>query len=185
MRIANDVVVSIDYTLRDGQGRVIDSSDGDEPLIYLHGQGQIVRGLENALVGRSAGDAFKVTVLPEDGYGARTTAGTVRVPTEDLPEGSAPEVGMELDAVGPDGEVTTLYVARVEKDAVMLSTDHPLAGMILCFDVTVRDVREASVDELAHGHVRGEHGAHDAAGNAGHDDDSAPHERDAAEPPRR
>jgi FKBP-type peptidyl-prolyl cis-trans isomerase SlyD len=127
----------------------------------LHGQGQIIEGLENALDGRQAGDAFKIVVSPKDGYGEKGNAGAVRVPKEGLPEGPEPEVGMELEAEGPNGDVVTLYVVGVEKDAVMLSTDHPLAGLTLHFDVTVREVRQASADELAHGHVHGPGGHHE------------------------
>ncbi|MEI8257339.1 MAG: FKBP-type peptidyl-prolyl cis-trans isomerase, partial [Deltaproteobacteria bacterium] len=174
MQITKNAVVSIDYTLRDDQGEVLDSSDGDEPLIYLHGQGQIIEGLENALDGRSTGDAFKITVSPKDGYGEKSATGAVRVPSEELPEGPAPEIGMELEAVGPNGEVATLYVVGVEKDAVMLSTDHPLAGVTLHFDVSIREVREASADEMEHGHVHGPGGAHYEHDHDDHDDDEGP-----------
>jgi FKBP-type peptidyl-prolyl cis-trans isomerase SlyD len=161
MRITKNAVVSIDYTLRDDEGEVLDTSDGDEPLVYLHGEGQIIEGLENALDGRVIGDAFKIVVSPKDGYGEKSTTGAVRVTIEELPEGPTPEVGMELEAVGPNGEVATLYVVGVEADAVMLSTDHPLAGVTLHFDVTIREVREASAEELTHGHAHGPGGAHD------------------------
>jgi FKBP-type peptidyl-prolyl cis-trans isomerase SlyD len=160
MRITKNVVVSIDYTLRDDEGEVLDSSEGDEPLVYLHGQGQIIEGLENSLDGRATGDAFKVTVAPKDGYGEKSTSGAVRVPREELPEGPDPEVGMELEAVGPNGEVATLYVVGVEDDSVLLSTDHPLAGVTLHFDVTIREVRDATADELSHGHAHGPGGHH-------------------------
>lgn len=159
MKIASNAVVAFDYTLTDDEGRVLDSSDGTGPLTYLHGQGQIVPGLENALEGRSIGERFSVVVQPSEGYGERNANHVLRVPREELPEGE-PEVGMELEAVGPNGEVATLWVVGVEDDEVLLSTDHPLAGVTLHFDVTVRSVREASAEEIAHGHVHGEGGHH-------------------------
>jgi FKBP-type peptidyl-prolyl cis-trans isomerase SlyD len=158
MKIGSNAVVSIDYTLRSDKGQVLDSSDGGEPLTYLHGQGQIIPGLEAALAGKSKGDALKVVVPPKDGYGERTPDSTVRVRREELPEGQEPEVGMELEAEGPDGESQQLWIVAVEKDSVVLSSDHPLAGETLHFDVTVRDVRAATEEELAHGHAHGEHG---------------------------
>ncbi len=161
MRITKNCVVSIDYTLRDDEGEVLDSSEGDEPLVYLHGEGQIIEGLENALDGKSTGDAFQITVAPKDGYGEKGTTGAVKVPRTELPDGPDPEVGMELEAVGPNGEVATLYVVGVEDDSVLLSTDHPLAGVTLHFDVKIREVREATADELAHGHAHGPGGGHD------------------------
>ena len=158
MKIAKDAVVAIEYTLTDDDGDVLDTSEGSEPLTYLHGKGQMIPGLERALEGKAAGDAFTIVVEPKDGYGEKEAPGTIKLPRDQLPEGPEPEVGMELEAAGPDGEVETLFIVGVEKDAVLLSTDHPLAGVTLHFDVKVHTVRAATQQELAHGHVHGPEG---------------------------
>lgn len=163
MQIADDTVVSFDYTLTDSEGEVLDSSTEGGPMVYLHGHGNIVRGLERAMLGKTAGDALKVVVQPADGYGERAGGKPIRVARKDLPADLEPEEGMGLGAQGSDGRDVTLYVVKVTKDAVMLSLDHPLAGVTLHFDVKVREVRAASAEELAHGHAHGDgdHGHHD------------------------
>src|SRR5690348_15724134 len=158
MKIGSNAVVAFDYTLTDDGGEVLDSSDEGEPLTYLHGHGQIVPGLESVMEGHVAGDTLKAVVSPKDGYGERNVDRVVKIPRSELPEGEEPEVGMELGAVGPNGEVATLWIISVEKEDVLVSTDHPLAGITLHFDVTVREVREATSEELAHGHVHGADG---------------------------
>jgi FKBP-type peptidyl-prolyl cis-trans isomerase SlyD len=160
MQIGPNSVVAFDYTLTDGEGEVLDTSSGDEPLTYLHGHGQIVPGLESAMLGKKAGDKFKAVVTPKDGYGESGAGERITVPREELPEGPDPEVGMELEAVGPNGEHASLWIAEVNDDSVVLTSDHPLAGVTLHFDVEVRSVREATKDELEHGHAHGEGGHH-------------------------
>lgn len=155
MKIGDNSVVSIDYTLTDPDGEVLDSSAEEGPLTYLHGVGEIVPGLEKALAGREKGDAFKVVIPPEDGYGPSSEQNHVRVPLADLPDDVQPEEGMEFEATGPDGEVMHFWVEGVEGEEVILSLDHPLAGVTLHFDVTVNDVREATADELEHEHAHG------------------------------
>ncbi len=155
MKIGKDAVVAIEYTLKDDAGEVLDTSEGADPLTYLHGSGQIIPGLESALEGKAVGDAFNVVVQPKDGYGEKEAPGAIKLPRDQLPEGPEPEVGMELEAAGPDGEVETLFIVGVEKDAVLLSTDHPLAGVTLHFDVKVATVRPATKQELSHGHAHG------------------------------
>ena len=123
MKIVSNAVVAFDYTLTDDEGEVLDSSDDGEPLTYLHGHGQIVPGLERAMEGHTAGDSLKAVVTPKDGYGDRNVDRVVKVPRTELPEGEEPEVGMELGAVGPNGEVATLWIIAVEKDDVLVSTD--------------------------------------------------------------
>jgi FKBP-type peptidyl-prolyl cis-trans isomerase SlyD len=160
MKIARGTVVAIDYTLTDDDGEVIDSSDGDEPLVYLHGEGQIVEGLERALDGRRAGDEFSVTIPPALGYGEESGQQPIRVPRSALPPEPEPEVGMDLHAESPDGEEETFWIVEVQDDHILVTADHPLAGLTLHFDVIVRDVREATAEELAHGHVHGPGGHH-------------------------
>jgi FKBP-type peptidyl-prolyl cis-trans isomerase SlyD len=159
MKIGQDSAVAFDYVLRNDAGEVLDES-GDEPLYYLHGHGNIVPGLERALLGKAAGDTVLAVIAPEDGYGPASTARPVRVTRDRLPPDADIEPGMPFEAVAPDGNAVVLWVVDLDDDAVYLSPDHPLAGVTLHFDVTVREVRAATPDELAHGHVHGPGGAH-------------------------
>jgi FKBP-type peptidyl-prolyl cis-trans isomerase SlyD len=162
MKIANGAVVSIDYKLHLGDGNVVDASEPGEPLTYLHGEGQIVPGLERELQGLGAGDARKVVVTPADGYGDHDPAGLKHVERKAFPEDVALEIGMELSAMGPGGEVVPFVVRELKGDQVVVDLNHPLAGKTLHFDVTVREVRPATAEELEHGHAHG-------AGGHGHD----------------
>ncbi|MDB4930032.1 MAG: peptidylprolyl isomerase [Myxococcaceae bacterium] len=158
--IANDSVVAFDYTLRDGAGAVIDSSQGGSPMVYLHGHGNIVAGLEEALHGKTAGASLKVTVKPEDGYGEWREELVMKVARSRLPKSPEPKVGLELQGVGPGGEPLHLRVIAIEGDQISLDANHPLAGQELHFEVSIQTVRAASEEELAHGHVHGHGGAH-------------------------
>lgn len=162
MKIADGCVVEIDYILRDDEGDVIDSSDEDGALHYLHGNGQIVPGLERALLGRVQGDQVSVVVSPEDGYGPHFPDRVVTVPRNRLPADEEPEVGMVLEGNGPGGETLLLRVVEVSEEGVTLDANHPLAGENLHFAVTVRGVRVATGEELEHGHAHGPdgHGHH-------------------------
>ena len=159
MKIAQDAVVSFDYTLKDDEGTVLDESAG-EPLIYLHGHDMIVPGLEQALEGKTVGEQVLAVIAPADGYGERTEDGTMRVERARLPEGFDGDVGDPIEAGAPDGSALTLWIINANDEAVFVSTDHPLAGVTLHFDVTIREVRAATHDELSHGHVHGPGGAH-------------------------
>jgi FKBP-type peptidyl-prolyl cis-trans isomerase SlyD len=136
MLIAQDKVVLIHYTLTDDAGKVLDSSSGGEPLAYLHGQGNIIAGLETALSGKQAGDRLNVRVEPVDGYGVRD------------------------DALTSQGHARVVTVTRVVGDMVTVDGNHPLAGEVLNFDVEVKEVRDATHEELEHGHVHGPGGHH-------------------------
>jgi FKBP-type peptidyl-prolyl cis-trans isomerase SlyD len=129
-------------------------------MVYLHGYGQIVPGLERALVGKKVGEQLQVVVEPRDGYGENAASKPIRVPKKDLPPGVEPEEGMGFNTVTPEGQELTLWVIGSEKDEVLFSLDHPLAGVTLHFDVTIREVRAATKDELAHGHAHGPEGHH-------------------------
>jgi FKBP-type peptidyl-prolyl cis-trans isomerase SlyD len=157
---ANSVVV-IDYTLRDADGEVIDTSEGGEPLYYLHGHENIVPGLENALTGKRPGDALDVVVPPEQGYGEHDPGRTLRVPREELPEDLEIEVGVMLGMQTPDGQSLPVMIVDADAESVVLDANHELAGETLYFSVTVRSVRLATEEELHHGHVHGPGGAHD------------------------
>jgi FKBP-type peptidyl-prolyl cis-trans isomerase SlyD len=156
MKIGKGSVVGIDYTLHLGDGEVVDASAPGEPLTYLHGEGQIVPGLEQALEGCASGDQRKVVVTPADGYGERDARGLQEVPREAFPAGFDPQVGMQLTAEGPEGEAVPFVVSEVKDGSVVIDLNHPLAGETLHFEVTVREVRAATEEELAHGHAHGE-----------------------------
>src|SRR5512142_3446336 len=151
MKIEKGRVVDLDYSLHLGDGEVVDRSDPGEPLTYLHGEGEIVPGLENALEGMEKGQSKQVVVKPTDGYGDRDEERVQRVPRKAFPPGFVPEVGMELSAQGPGGEEIPFVVQKVEPETVTIDLNHPLAGKTLHFDITVREVREATSEELQHG----------------------------------
>lgn len=159
MQIANNVVASIEYTLTDDQGNVIDSSVGGEPLAYLHGAGNIIPGLEDALEGKKAGDSFKVSVSPSEGYGEKDEALLQVVPRSMFRGVDQIEPGMQFHAQTDYG-MQVITVAKVEGDNVTVDGNHPLAGQNLNFDVKVIEVRAATAEELEHGHVHGPGGHH-------------------------
>ncbi|MDX8407557.1 MAG: peptidylprolyl isomerase [Mariprofundaceae bacterium] len=154
MQIAKDKVVYIDYTLTNDAGDVLDSSQDAEPLAYLHGADNIIPGLEKELEGRKAGDALKVSIEPADGYGEFNAELTQVVPSSMFEGVEKIEVGMQFQAETPDG-VQVIRIAEVEGDNVTIDGNHPLAGQQLNFDVKVTEVRDASAEELEHGHVHG------------------------------
>lgn len=159
MNVSRNKVVSIHYTLRDEAGEVLDSSPGGAPLAYLHGNGNLVPGLETALDGRSAGDRFEVRVAPEQGYGVRDERLVQILPRARF--GAAGELvpGMRFRA-GDAGGQRLVTVTRVERDLVSVDANHPLAGKTLHFEVEIAAVRRATREELEHGHVHGPGGHH-------------------------
>jgi FKBP-type peptidyl-prolyl cis-trans isomerase SlyD len=160
MKIAKDSVVSIDYRLHLGDGNTVDASKEGAPLVYLQGHGQLVPGLEKALEGSEVGAVKSVAVPPAQGYGEHDPEGVQEVPRERFPEGMVPKEGAVLSATTPEGDEVPFVVKEVRPQTVVVDLNHPLAGKTLHFDVTVREVRAATADELAHGHVHGPGGAH-------------------------
>lgn len=154
MQIAAHKVVSLLYTLRDDEGDLIDQSSHEDPFAYIHGVGNIIPGLENALTGRSVGDHFTVHIAPEDGYGVRNDALVQAAPIQAFHGVDHIEPGMQFQAESEHG-VQLVTVISVTDDEVLLDGNHPLAGQALNFDVEVLDIRDATPDELAHGHVHG------------------------------
>lgn len=155
MQIADDKAVSLHYTLTNNGGEVIDSSDDGDALVYLHGQGNIIPGLENALTGKKVGDKFKVTIAPKDAYG-EVMDDMVEIVSKDKFEGvDTLEVGMQFHADVSHGTGIVTIVA-IEGDQVTLDGNHPLAGETLNFDIEILDIRDASPEELSHGHIHGE-----------------------------
>ncbi len=155
MKIANGSVVGIDYSLHLGDGEVVDTSAPGDPLTYLHGEGQIVPGLEAALEGLSVGDTKQVVVAPAEGYGEHDPRGVQEVPRGAFPPGFDPKVGMELTAEGQNGEPVPFAIREVKPEGIVIDLNHPLAGKTLHFDVTVREVRAATPEEISHGHAHG------------------------------
>ena len=153
MTISQNMVVSINYTLKNDRGDVLDSSEGRDPLQFIHGTGMIIPGLEEALSGREQGESLSVTVDPAEGYGEYDEAMIFSVPREKFQDPSMLEVGAQVQAQTEDGGVRILQIKSMEDDSVTLDANHPLAGEKLHFDVTVEDVREASDEELDHGHA--------------------------------
>jgi FKBP-type peptidyl-prolyl cis-trans isomerase SlyD len=158
MKIASGSVVGIDYSLHLGDGKVIDASSPGEPMTYLHGEGQIVPGLESALEGLSAGDNKQVVLAPGEGYGEHDPGGVQEVPRGAFPPGFDAQAGMELTAEGPNGEPVPFTIREVRPETILIDLNHPLAGKTLHFDVTVREVRSATPEEIAHGHAHGPEG---------------------------
>jgi len=159
MQIENQKVVSIHYTLTNEAGQVLDSSENQEPLAYIHGHGNIIPGLENALAGLSKGEKLKVTVAPADGYGERDDSMVQAVPRSAFQGVDDITPGMQFQAQSPEG-IQLVTVVSVEGDEVTLDGNHPMAGITLIFDVEITDVRDATAEELEHGHVHGPGGHH-------------------------
>jgi FKBP-type peptidyl-prolyl cis-trans isomerase SlyD len=157
MQIEPNSVVTLHYTLKDNDGKVIDQSD-DGSFLYMHGAMNIIPGLENALAGKSAGDEISVKVSPEEGYGVKDDARIQEVPKEMFDSADEIKVGVQFHAQGPDGSAVVVTVVEVKDEAVVIDGNHALAGMDLNFEVNIVDVREASAEEIEHGHVHGPHG---------------------------
>ena len=158
MQIARNKVVSIRYTLRDERGDVLGAAGGAS-LSYLHGKGNIIPGLEQALAGKSAGDKVDVTVAPDQGYGARDERLVQIVARSKFGEVADLAPGMQVRATGPQGP-RLVTVVRVDRDFVTVDGNHPLAGRTLNFSVEVAEVRKATHEEISHGHVHGPGGHH-------------------------
>ena len=158
MKIAKETVVTMHYTLKNNEGVVMDSSQGREPLIYLHGVGALIPGLELELTDKIQGDKISTVVTPEHAYGERRDD-LIREVSKDGFQGEEElEVGMQVQLDTDRGQ-TIAVVSKIEGDTVILDLNHPLAGVTLHFDVEITDVRAASKEEIAHGHVHG-HGGH-------------------------
>jgi FKBP-type peptidyl-prolyl cis-trans isomerase SlyD len=159
MQITKDKVVAIDYTLTGPEGQVIDTSQGREPLTYLHGNGNIIPGLEQALEGKSNNDKINITIQPDQAYGQRDQSLVQAVPRNRFPSQQPIQPGMQFQAQSPQG-VRIVTVVAVDDQNVTVDANHPLAGVPLTFDVTIRDVRNATPEELQHGHAHGPGGHH-------------------------
>ena len=154
MKVAAETVVELHYSLHLGDGAIVDRSSEGEPLTYLHGQGQIVPGLERALEGLDAGETKQVVIPPGEGYGARDPAKVRQLPLEVF-GGQPISVGEEFIASDPSGAHLPVKILAIENGTVTVDFNHPLAGQSLHFSVTVNGVRPATAEELEHGHAHG------------------------------
>lgn len=180
MNISKDCVVTFDYTLRDDGGIVLDTTEGDEPMEYIHGRNELIRGLEMALEGKEAGAVLQdISIAPQDAYGEHEPRLMAEVDRSSFPEGIELEVDMQFEAEGPGG-AQIVTITKVDGDTITVDGNHPLAGKTLRFDVKVLGVREATEEEKARGLLRGcgcgcDHGAcgddgcDDCCGGHGHD----------------
>ena len=159
MQIGERSVASFHYTLTNDAGEVIDSSEGREPLAYLHGSGNIVPGLERQMTGHVAGDRFDVDVAAEDGYGSYIDELVQVVPRSAFDGVPDLAVGMQFQAQTGQGTIPVV-ITEIEGDEVTVDGNHPLAGETLHFAVEIVEVREASAEEIQHGHVHGAGGHH-------------------------
>lgn len=155
MQVIKDAVASIHYTLKNDEGMVLDTSEGRDPLPYLHGAGNIVPGLEAALEGKTAGEEVQVRIEPAEAYGEKNDQMIQTIPREHMPEGVELQVGMQLQAQTPDGQAQVVTIVALTNTDVTLDGNHPLAGVALNFAVEIVEVRKATEEELTHGHVHG------------------------------
>lgn len=159
MIIEKNTVVSLDYTLTNTNGDVLDTSKGRNPLTYLHGVGALIPGLENQIKGLQKGDAKVVNVEAEEAYGQYNDELLHVVPKSGFQGEEEMQVGMQVELDSEQGPMLAV-ISKIEDDQVTLDLNHPLAGQALNFDIQIVDVRTATADEIAHGHVHGPDGHH-------------------------
>lgn len=152
MQVAANKVIAIHYTLTNGDGQVLDSSQGGNPLSYLHGHSNIIPGLEAQLEGKAAGEEFEVTVEPAQGYGERDDNLVQQVQREAFQGVEKVEPGMQFQTQGPGGEMV-VTVVEANDESVTIDANHPLAGVSLNFKGSIESVRDASEEEVQHGHA--------------------------------
>ncbi len=157
--IAKDSAVFFNYTLTDAEGNVLDKSPEGQPLAYLHGHSNIIPGLEKQLEGKVVGDKLTAVVEPAEAYGEYHEENVQSIPREHFQGIDNLQVGMQLQSEA-EGQLILVTVKEVSEDSVTIDGNHPLAGKQLTFDVEITNVREASEEEIAHGHIHGEGGAH-------------------------
>lgn len=154
MTVENKKVVSFHYTLKDEDGEQLESSREHQPMSYLHGAGNIIPGLEKAMVGKQAGDAFEVTVEPAEAYGERNPGNVQRISAKHFGDTRRLEPGQLVSLQTREGPIQAVVV-KVGRFNVDVDVNHPLAGKTLTFDVEITEVRDATEEENSHGHVHG------------------------------
>ena len=158
-KITQHAVVSLNYTLTNDAGETLDKSENGQ-FVYLHGANNIIPGLEQALDNRTVNDTFQVVIEAEDAYGQKDDSKKQVVGKDMFEPGSPMEVGMQFHAQGPEGEMLVITITEINGDEITIDGNHPLAGERLHFDVEVTKIRDASEEEIAHGHVHGPDGHH-------------------------
>jgi len=154
MQITNNTAVSIHYTLTTDTGEEIDSTIGGEPLVYLHGRGNIITGLEKALDNKTVGEKFNVRIEPAEAYG-EFSEDKIQVVSREMFDGiDNIEVGMQFHAAVNSGS-DIITVTKIEGDNITIDGNHPLAGQALTFVIDVVGVRLATKEEISHGHIHG------------------------------
>jgi FKBP-type peptidyl-prolyl cis-trans isomerase SlyD len=151
-KVAKDLVVSMEYELT-VDGEVLDATEAGDPIDFIQGYENIIAGLEKAVEGMSIGDSKEVLVKAAEAYGEYDADGFVEVPKAELPEDIPMEVGIEISVTNDDGEEMTAFIEEVSVDTITLNFNHPLAGKDLTFKVKIVAIREATAEELEHGHV--------------------------------
>lgn len=161
MQIVNNKVVAMNYVLKDDTGQILDSSEGRDPLAYIQGTGQIIPGLEKEMEGKKKGDKIQAIIAPENAYGLYMPEMVQEVPLNGFQgEGSEQlQEGMQVRVETSNGPAVA-FVTKIDGETVTLDMNHPLADKTLHFDVEVMDVRDATEEELSHGHVHGPGGHH-------------------------
>lgn len=153
-KIRANTVVTLSYTLRDDDGEVIDQSQEGSPLLYLHGARNIVPGLEEQLEGVAEGESIRATVSPEKGYGPRVGEAQ-EVPRSLFPADAELTAGMQVVAHDDEGRQIPFFITGFTDETVTVDPNHPLAGETLHFEVTVESLRDATEEEIVHGHPHG------------------------------
>jgi FKBP-type peptidyl-prolyl cis-trans isomerase SlyD len=159
LKIESETVVSFHYTLRDENGKELETSRGSEPSVYLHGANNIIRGLETAMTGRESGDVFTVSLAPAEAYGMRNPDKMQRVPVKHLAFRGKLEAGKVVQLNTSEG-MRAVTVVKAGRHSADIDANHPLAGQTLTFDVEIVDLRPATPEEIAHGHAHGPGGHH-------------------------
>jgi FKBP-type peptidyl-prolyl cis-trans isomerase SlyD len=160
LKVANNRVVQFNYTLKTDTGELLDTSDGVDPLTYLHGASMVVPGLERHMAGHQVGDKFSAVVSPEEGYGEYQEPGPQPVPRTSFPAEAELLVGMSFPVEAKSGERFSVWITDVQDDTVYVDANHPLAGKTLHFDIEIMTIRDATQEEVAHGHPHGPGGHH-------------------------
>jgi FKBP-type peptidyl-prolyl cis-trans isomerase SlyD len=156
MNVAKDMVVSFDYTLKNDKGEVLDASKENTPLIYIHGKGHMIPGLEKNLEGKNEGDSFSITIKPEEAYGHYNEKLVFEMEKEKLSQIEDMKEGMHVKMQTEKGLVLFKILSIGDK-MIKLDANHPLAGIDLFFDIDIKEIREATKEELEHGHVHDGH----------------------------
>ena len=155
-RVEKDLVISMDYELK-VENSIIDFSEDGDPIVFLQGHGNIIPGLESAIQGMKVGESKTVLVKPADGYGEYETENFIEVPKAEFPEEIPLEIGTEIGVNDENGEELTAYIEEVDANKITLNFNHPLAGKELEFHVKIVEIREATSEELEHGHIHDDH----------------------------